>query len=164
MSSPADVFFNSGLVIVYFVSLNGKFVNMNFTYVVVIGFAAFLALIPSLHIEIKNARKESYSVDKKRQERETLLRKPSLRGNVCIKCGAEIPEQFDTCPECGEIVIKCVLCKSNISPAKVCYYPHCNSSFHRDHLLEWVKVRGNCPHCGIRLSQKEIYRLPSGNL
>ncbi|WXG39494.1 MAG: hypothetical protein WED07_01445 [Candidatus Freyarchaeum deiterrae] len=41
----------------------------------------------------------------------------------------------------GEAIVKC---------------PRCGVLSHRDHLLEWIKVKGYCPSCKERLSQEDI--------
>jgi len=119
-------------------------------YLGAVPFVAFLALFPSVINEIIEGRlskKESYE----KGEVERLLRE-----NVCTSCGAKVPEGLDACLECGEIVVRCALCKFIISPREACYCPYCNCSFHRDHLLEWIKIKGSCPHCARRISREEV--------
>jgi C4-type Zn-finger protein len=51
----------------------------------------------------------------------------------------------------------CPVCKSDIrksDPVVSC--PYCGTLAHRDHLLEYLHVKGNCPSCGKRLNEKEI--------
>ena len=51
-----------------------------------------------------------------------------------------------------EIVGKCSVCELSIylsDDTLMC--PVCDESAHRDHLLEWIKVKGNCPNCGTNL-------------
>ncbi|MBS7279343.1 MAG: hypothetical protein KIH09_05850, partial [Candidatus Freyarchaeota archaeon] len=112
--------------------------------------AAFLALFPSTIMEGTLTRKECY-------EKGTVEVSPP-KENICMVCGAKVPEELDACLECGEIMVKCVLCKSHIAPKEACFCPHCNSPFHRDHLLEWIKIWATCPHCGTKLSKEELHQ------
>jgi predicted RNA-binding Zn-ribbon protein involved in translation (DUF1610 family) len=51
----------------------------------------------------------------------------------------------------------CPVCKSDIrigDPVVSC--PHCGILAHRDHLLEYLHVNGNCPSCGKHLNEKEV--------
>jgi hypothetical protein len=47
----------------------------------------------------------------------------------------------------------CVICRHPItSPKRATKCPSCKNSFHRNHLLEWLKVFNQCPMCHQRLT------------
>lgn len=49
--------------------------------------------------------------------------------------------------------IKCSVCNLEIKEDEsVIYCPYCQAPAHRDHLYEWIRVRGYCPNCRRRLS------------
>ncbi|MHA1753992.1 MAG: RING finger domain-containing protein [Candidatus Odinarchaeia archaeon] len=52
---------------------------------------------------------------------------------------------------------KCLICKSDIRPSqKKIYCPFCGSPYHRDHFLEWVKIKSFCPYCRRRINIEEL--------
>jgi len=118
----------------------------NLSYLFAVGISAFAALFIASLVENKITTQESY---KKEAVKKTILGR-----NPCPACGAEIPPELNVCPECGEPLTRCALCKSNVNPADTAHCPHCASTFHRDHLLEWLKIKGTCPSCGRPLTPK----------
>lgn len=52
---------------------------------------------------------------------------------------------------------KCTVCnlKIKVEDRKV-YCPFCGLPAHRDHLLEWLKIKGFCPNCAKPLDIKEV--------
>lgn len=53
----------------------------------------------------------------------------------------------------------CSICKWLIhSKDDLIECPRCNSPFHQNHLLEWIKMKGDCPVCRERLSSSMINR------
>lgn len=46
----------------------------------------------------------------------------------------------------------CMICKLPFKPQQeVARCPMCQSLFHRDHIFEWLKVKGKCPVCQQQL-------------
>jgi uncharacterized Zn-finger protein len=75
----------------------------------------------------------------------------------CLFCGSEITNDAETCPNCGKARAKCPVCWNDISPEdRFAKCPYCDTLYHRDHLLEWMKVKGFCPNCQNKLSRKDI--------
>ncbi|MCK5158409.1 MAG: hypothetical protein KAR08_04590, partial [Candidatus Heimdallarchaeota archaeon] len=70
----------------------------------------------------------------------------------CFSCGEERTNINEVCPNCGIDTVLCSVCKLPISfgsePLE-CY--HCQNVAHKEHLLEWVKVKGTCPVCQQKL-------------
>lgn len=53
----------------------------------------------------------------------------------------------------NETEINCVICLNKInSQDNVSILPKCNHSFHYDCLFEWVKVKGECPLCRLKIN------------
>ncbi|MBK5113389.1 MAG: hypothetical protein KGD59_11905 [Candidatus Heimdallarchaeota archaeon] len=70
----------------------------------------------------------------------------------CYSCGEERTNINEICPNCGIDTVLCSVCKLPISFGSEhleCY--HCQNVAHREHLLEWVKVKGTCPVCQQKL-------------
>lgn len=70
----------------------------------------------------------------------------------CFSCGEARTNINEVCPNCGIDTVLCSVCKLPISfgsePLE-CY--HCQHVAHKEHLLEWVKVKGTCPICQKKL-------------
>ncbi|MFX0085363.1 MAG: RING finger protein [Candidatus Hodarchaeota archaeon] len=48
--------------------------------------------------------------------------------------------------------VQCIICRHKIHHSELnTKCPHCGNSFHRTHLLEWLKVFGHCPICHQRI-------------
>jgi uncharacterized CHY-type Zn-finger protein len=46
----------------------------------------------------------------------------------------------------------CMICKLPFKPQQeIARCPMCQSLFHRDHIFEWLKVKGKCPVCQQQL-------------
>jgi hypothetical protein len=88
----------------------------------------------------------------------TNLRSTTTRSVTnCLYCGSEIPKNAKVCPSCGAERVKCSVCNLDIITGEFFVKcPHCGALSHRDHLLEWVKIRGTCPNCKKKLSEIEI--------
>lgn len=56
-------------------------------------------------------------------------------------------------PQKNQISIAgCIVCQLPINENQlVLECPVCNLKAHRDHLLEWIKIKGFCPRCGHKL-------------
>ncbi|MBY8999779.1 MAG: hypothetical protein KGD64_02590 [Candidatus Heimdallarchaeota archaeon] len=52
----------------------------------------------------------------------------------------------------AEIQIMCSVCLQIISDSNdIVRCPSCDIAFHKNHLYDWVKIRGNCPACKVNL-------------
>ncbi|MFB0559811.1 MAG: DUF2341 domain-containing protein [Candidatus Lokiarchaeia archaeon] len=81
----------------------------------------------------------------------------SARNIRCSLCGADIPENCNFCIYCGGAISRCSVCNLEIvSRDRIVSCPHCGAQSHRDHLLEWIKVKGICPVCKERLNIQDI--------
>jgi hypothetical protein len=75
----------------------------------------------------------------------------------CLYCGSEIPKNAKVCPSCGAARVMCPVCNLDIVFGDLFIKcPFCGILSHRDHLLEWIKIRGTCPNCKKKLSETEI--------
>ncbi|MFB0563938.1 MAG: RING finger protein [Candidatus Lokiarchaeia archaeon] len=90
-------------------------------------------------------------------EQVTIKTVSTVEADRCVFCGGNFPEELDICPECGEERVKCSVCQLKIIFGdNVIRCPHCGVLSHRDHILEWIKIRGFCPNCREILSENEI--------
>ena len=79
----------------------------------------------------KEYKKELYLVEKRLREFKVKL---GLRGTLrCMDCGLEIKS--------GEDIVFC---------------RYCNSPAHREHLLEWLHIKGICPYCRHFLRESDL--------
>ena len=67
----------------------------------------------------------------------------------CPNCQEIIEDRSaNTCPSCGEAVLRCIVCKLPISSDDgIGKCSQCEGLAHLSHLQEWVKVNGTCPSC-----------------
>lgn len=75
----------------------------------------------------------------------------------CFKCGEYITGGEAVCPKCKAKQQRCMVCKQFIGQEELynsC--PHCKQLAHRNHLLEWLKVKGTCPYCKRNLQPSDV--------
>ncbi|MEM3585844.1 MAG: hypothetical protein QXO71_00860 [Candidatus Jordarchaeaceae archaeon] len=52
---------------------------------------------------------------------------------------------------------RCTVCNLEIKEEnRKVHCPFCGLPAHRDHLLEWLKIKGFCPNCAKPLDIKEV--------
>ncbi len=98
----------------------------------------------------KELLKQEFILDINRTD---ISRKPN-----CIYCGSAVLENAKFCIFCGkDIIEKCSVCNRDIiSGDQIVRCPSCHIPSHRDHLLEWIKIKGYCPNCKEKLSRLDF--------
>jgi rRNA maturation endonuclease Nob1 len=90
----------------------------------------------------------------------------------CSNCGASLGHRLEDATPVGmkektklrkkiELMAKhgkkCMVCNLELGgDDDVVWCPNCGSPAHRDHLLEWIHVKNNCPICGERLTEQSF--------
>jgi endogenous inhibitor of DNA gyrase (YacG/DUF329 family) len=75
----------------------------------------------------------------------------------CPGCGKALYEESNFCPYCGFKLEKCMVCNLIIDKyQEISKCPHCASLAHRDHLLEYLKIKAHCPMCGKELKRGDV--------
>ncbi len=87
--------------------------------------------------------------------------KQTEESNLCMYCGSAIGEirkgMEAVCPKCGKEVETCSICSRKIYKGEeVVREKKCGSLFHRRHILEWLKVKPECPICKERINEKSL--------
>ncbi|MFW9779252.1 MAG: hypothetical protein ACFFE8_10395 [Candidatus Heimdallarchaeota archaeon] len=85
-----------------------------------------------------------------------------LTTSRCPSCGQPVLEGQKNCGFCPQR-LTCLICRKSVvvlSRVDIIQCPRCNSFFHRDHLLESVKLREQCPNCNASLTSKKVNSLP----
>jgi hypothetical protein len=88
---------------------------------------------------------------------EEIRERISKRTIRCFSCGEERTNVNEPCSNCEIDTVQCSVCKLPISFGSdylECY--HCQNVAHREHLLEWVKVKGTCPICQQKLTVDKL--------
>ena len=82
------------------------------------------------------------------------------KSRVCIICKAELAEDAKICESCRNKVPECFVCKRPIDrKGRVKACPFCKQKYHAPHILEWLKVKGNCPKCKKKVLENELVEL-----
>ena len=75
----------------------------------------------------------------------------------CPSCGEALYKIGSFCPYCGFKLEKCIVCNLIIGKDdEITKCPYCSGIAHRDHILEYIKVKGQCPICGKELKKYEL--------
>lgn len=75
----------------------------------------------------------------------------------CPSCGKALYKEGNFCPYCGFKLERCIVCNLTIGKEdEITRCPYCSGIAHRDHMLEYIKVKGQCPICGKELKKYEL--------
>jgi hypothetical protein len=75
----------------------------------------------------------------------------------CPVCGRALYSEVVSCPFCGSKLEKCIVCKLVIEKEQeIVICPYCAGRAHRDHILEYVKIKGRCPSCRNALRKESL--------
>ncbi|MCE7748957.1 MAG: hypothetical protein GPJ51_11205 [Candidatus Heimdallarchaeota archaeon] len=79
----------------------------------------------------------------------------------CIYCEAVLAEIEDegpiVCLNCGKKAPYCEICKNIIvAGEKIVQVEACNHVFHKNHIQEWIKVKGTCPICKEQINEEHL--------
>ena len=105
---------------------------------------------------------ETTDDDKKETKTEKTEKiKEQKRKLQCLYCEAILVEVEDegpiVCLNCGKKAPYCEVCKNIIVEGeKVVQTKPCNHIFHKNHILEWIKVKGTCPICKEQINEESL--------
>ena len=61
------------------------------------------------------------------------------------------------CLNCGKKAPYCEICKNIIvAGQKIVQVIDCGHIFHKEHIQEWIKVKGTCPVCKEKINEESI--------
>ena len=90
-------------------------------------------------------------------DRAAIEERLAKRETRCFSCGAIMKSNQEKCPNCEIEPVVCSVCKLPISfGSSTLQCPHCENIAHKEHLLEWIKVKGSCPICQSKLQTKDF--------
>ena len=80
---------------------------------------------------------------------------------ICYNCKDIFIEKENVCDKCGAPKPNCIVCGLNLSPETdptdtIVITPCCSVYVHKDHILEWLKVKEICPNCKQKLVREDL--------
>ncbi len=107
-------------------------------------------------VENRKTENEQIRMDKVTNNQKRIIKKIS-----CYYCNAELTKPDDdgpiVCLNCGKKTRSCEICKKYmVAGEKLVQVISCGHVFHKDHILEWIKVKGICPICKERMNEESI--------
>ncbi|MBK5112401.1 MAG: hypothetical protein KGD59_06775 [Candidatus Heimdallarchaeota archaeon] len=79
---------------------------------------------------------------------------------TCSSCGVNMSLSDESCPSCESPKPVCIVCLSDLKEKDTIVKLTCCSSYaHKEHIDNWVSVKGHCPKC-----HKEIQDTHQNNL
>jgi len=118
---------------------------------------SFVYLVPALFAAILAFAVLTLLIMRKEESpKQEILLEPwkthAPRKPHCMYCGSGVPEDAKFCPLCGKVIARCSVCNLYIASGdRFVKCTHCGVLSHRDHLLEWIKIKGYCPNCKGKL-------------
>jgi len=81
--------------------------------------------------------------------------------DICLFCKNKIEKTEDQelgiCSNCGKQSPLCEICKNPMtSDQSLLQVEKCEHIFHKDHILEWIKIKGTCPICKDRINRESM--------
>lgn len=131
------------------------YIGNGFTIDIILLFVAIALTIGTVFIRGKVKKGKSTAVseeeelieqldDTKEDEEITLTDKIF----TCSNCGTNISLSEENCPSCGSSKPVCVVCLSELNENDTIVKLTCCSSYaHKNHIDNWVSVKGHCPKC-----------------
>jgi len=105
---------------------------------------------------------ETADDDKKIPKTKTTeaIKKPEQK-KQCLYCEADLVDVEDegpiVCLNCGKKAPYCEVCKNIITAGeKITQVKSCNHVFHKNHILEWIKIKGTCPICKNQINEESL--------
>jgi hypothetical protein len=79
----------------------------------------------------------------------------------CSSCGSLITIQEENCPSCGSAKPVCIVCLSDLKGEEEIVKLSCCSSYaHKEHIDNWVSIKGHCPKCHREIQANQKYLSP----
>ncbi|RMG28053.1 MAG: RING-H2 finger protein [Methanobacteriota archaeon] len=80
--------------------------------------------------------------------------------HYCYFCNSKIENKDEPCPVCENAPINCSVCRGFISATDdVLKCPTCQNLAHPEHLEEWLRMKGECPICKMKLRATQFIRI-----
>ena len=75
----------------------------------------------------------------------------------CLNCGHVITSIHDPCSNCDLHPQKCTICQGLIKRGdNVLECPTCNNLAHKEHMLQWLKIKEECPICKTKSTRRTL--------
>ncbi len=104
--------------------------------------------LPLEQVFIKHAEISESTISKFSRPTDTLQK--------CPKCGSRQSVLIRHCTQCKIELSSCQICKRGFAENEITVTcSHCNNKFHKNHLLEYIKIKGECPVCKEKLGSDE---------
>ncbi|MCK5587283.1 MAG: hypothetical protein KAI34_00985 [Candidatus Lokiarchaeota archaeon] len=104
-----------------------------------------------------NRRLSVAGISEQESEIESEMIPSPMEELACPSCGTPYPSDTPFCPTCGVEREKCTVCLLPMEPgSEITKCPHCSGIAHKDHLQEWVKIKGFCPKCKNKLTEYDL--------
>ncbi len=81
--------------------------------------------------------------------------------DICLFCKNKIEKTDDqglgVCSNCGKQSPHCEICKNPMtSDQPLLQAEACEHIYHEEHILEWLKIKGTCPVCKVKINEKTL--------
>jgi len=130
------------------------YIGNGFTIDIILLFVAITLTIGTVFLRSKVKKKIPTSIPKEEsseQTDETKIEEETTETDrifSCSSCGAIMTLSDENCPSCGSSKPVCVVCLSELNENDIIVKLTCCSSYaHKDHIDNWVSVKGHCPKC-----------------
>jgi len=89
-------------------------------------------------------------------EKKSVLILPSRKMH-CLNCGHLIKSANEPCSNCDQLPSKCSVCQGLIKRGDtVLECPDCSNVAHDEHMVQWMKIKEECPVCKTRISKRTL--------
>lgn len=80
--------------------------------------------------------------------------------HYCYFCNSKVEQKDEPCPTCENVPVNCSVCRGVISATEdVLKCPTCQNLSHPDHLEEWLRLKGECPICKMKLRSTQFIKI-----
>ena len=102
-----------------------------------------------------------FTPDKEEAEKAKDAVQKDKEKNICLFCKNKIEKTDDqdlgVCSSCGKQSPLCEICKNPMtSDQQLLQAETCEHIYHKEHILEWLKIKETCPVCKVKINEKTL--------
>ena len=95
--------------------------------------------------------------ERRRKNAETLVSREEATFFTCSVCGEVIKSKDSHCSACNSPKSLCAVCQAPLSPDDtIVRTPCCQSYAHKEHILNWISMKGFCPNCMQKITEVDL--------
>ena len=95
--------------------------------------------------------------ERRRDKSDKLVKKSGATFFTCTVCGEVIKSKESKCSACDSPKPLCAVCQAPLEiDDLIVRLPCCQSYAHKEHIDNWISMKGHCPNCLQKIEEKDL--------